>query len=289
MRVQTLVAILLFAIVRPTSLPAQVKPDDKPKENPTMSGSALEVLDASPSLTIAEEFNPVALVRAVNHLQSLGKEKALSDLRAFLTPKVEAAKKESDPWILEARTEKAHLIIRLLFEPDDPKRERPNLRIMNFVWEPDPKDLSLWPCFPLSLQQVLPFLIPWSAIVAPQFEGASLDEHIEWAVKYGKFRRKPLRPTDDPFAAADKFLERLKVKGLKDGWGRAREQAWVAVADIVRQNAKLPPDFPKMRSYTLQLKVLDLSEDADWDRLKKIASTLKIRWSEKEQKYAIEK
>jgi len=147
---------------------------------------ATRLIDAAPlPFPISD---PVALIRAVNHLHSMGKSDAIRVLRDY------AAKHyHGNDWRLEA-------IVPLLFAPIDFQEVLPP-----HPWF-DPKQTS-WCLQCLVLEGDIPFNV---------FEGFTLGGYVEptaplveWAARYGKLRENPLRPSADPWGAADRVFRRM--------------------------------------------------------------------------------
>jgi hypothetical protein len=118
----------------------------------------LQAINGAPSVD-GERFNPVMLVRAVNRLHALGKEKAIKEMREYLKIAGDWDRAERDPANIDTSDYQClFLIIRLLFRPADPTQKRPDMWIGNFVPSPPIGDLA-WPLFPLELQDDVPFLV----------------------------------------------------------------------------------------------------------------------------------
>jgi hypothetical protein len=232
----------------------------------------MQILNASPSISSMDEFNPVPLVKAVNHLQELGKEKAIAELRAFMEMARFGFMTKRDPANIDTSDNQSLLLVaQLLFEPAVAKQPRPEIRI-GLTVTPDKQDQGFWPVFPLGLQDDFPFLMgSWIILAGMPTQPEWL---VDWAEKNAKLRAKPLRPPDDPLGAADAYMALPHVKKLlSPGFGAGpRGQAWQAIAVIVKQHEKVPA-------------TINFNSDAEWTELKKSAAKLKIRWSEREQKY----
>jgi hypothetical protein len=130
-------------------------------------------------------------------------------------------------------------------------------------------DKSLWPLYPLAIQDDVPFLLINGVLLAgyPQHPFS----HLDWAEKHGKLRAQPLRPADDPIAAVDKLIAQPQIGRLCGSDTlkiMLRYEAWQAIAHLVR----VPMggnDF----------------NGAAWEERKKLAAKLKIRWDVDKQNY----
>jgi hypothetical protein len=244
---------------------------------PKPASSEMQILNAAPSISGHDPFNATALVRAVNHLQGLDKDKAIAELREFLKMARNGFMTKRDPANIDTSDRQSVLlIIQLLFEPANANETRREI-LVGMVTYPTEKDKPLWPYYPLAVVDDFPFLVPSLIVIG----GVPTPPEwiLDWAEKHGKLRAKPLRPTDDPLAAADKMTAQPQLKRLiNPPWEGAwtRHEAWQAIADLVKQNAAIPAN-------------LKLDDDKQWTDLKTAVGKLQIRWSEKEQKYVIEK
>jgi hypothetical protein len=233
----------------------------------------LQAINGAPSVN-GQRFDPAMLVRAVNRLHALGKEKAIQEMRKYLEIAGDWSFADRDPADIDTSDHEClFLIIRLLFQPADPMEKPPPIRIGSFAPCPPVGDLS-WPLFPLELADDVPFLVTQGAFLAGSPEPPQ--SHVDWADKHGKLRTKPLRPSDNPLLAADELLAMPRAKRmLGDGYftDMVRRQAWRAIAHLVDQ--KYLPKSSKPYGAI------------PWSEYKAIAAKLKICWSEQEQKYVV--
>jgi hypothetical protein len=249
---------------------------------PSTLSSTHQILCAAPGLSGAR-FDSLALVRAVNHLQALGKEKAVAELRAFLkvASKIPRMGQREPGNIDTSDRESVLLVVQLLFEPATRGDERPIIPLGYTVPMPSPEDAKLWPLWPLAVQQDVPFLLAGMGIRGgPPYPP---EINADWAEKHGKLRAKPLRPADDPLAAVDALCAAPQTARLYGQlWDRPlysrdvlRHQAWRMIEPIVG---------PWQTSRRERVR-RGYDPDADWDKHKKVAARFKLRWDEKEQKY----
>jgi hypothetical protein len=161
---------------------------------------AFELIDRSIDLMGWDQPNPVALVRAVNHLRSLGKDQAIATLRAY----VRYAPVQPD-WAKLHAPDQQRLcwIIPLLFAPAHDRVRLPSLGR-------DPREWSRggWKQLDISVQADLPF---HDSPVTGRL--GTLDPPraylVEWADRHGVLGEEPLRPSNDPLLAADELAESL--------------------------------------------------------------------------------
>jgi hypothetical protein len=239
---------------------------------------AFDLINGSIDLMGWKEADPVALVRAVNHLHALGKDRAIETLRAYVqyaTAKADLDERKS-PRKSAPDQQRLCFIIPLLFVPVDENVELPSLssdsqRVTKKNWEG----------FDISVQGDLPF-----HSVAIGFRSGPPDPPrgylVRWAARHARLREKPLRPTDDPLKAADEVCERLLKRETEGGDYRdvlknhIRQQAWRTIKPLLPQEERT-----RFSGWLFD-------DDRDWKPLKEAAAKLTIRWSETEQKYVAE-
>jgi hypothetical protein len=247
----------------------------------------LQLINAAPGLS-TDTYDPVALVRAVNHLHSLGKEKVLAALREF------NGIAEGNPWAVPgAERDPANidtsdvtcicLIVRLLFEPAWQAGAPPLVASTGFP-PPPAQDEKLWPLYPLALQDDLPFLLFPGVACVPAIP--PIGELLRWAECNGKLRTRPLRPADNPLVAVDRLCALPQIARLFGGEPRLKpgltrwylgldQQAWRVIQHVVGP-------WPSSERERCRK---DYVTEADWERHKRIAEAFKIRWDEKRQVY----
>jgi hypothetical protein len=195
------------------------------------------------------EFDPIALVRATNHLRSLGKDKAIAALRDYteLAPVHAPGSRRADPRNIDTADQQClQYLVPLVFD-----------------------DIPQW----VKVWQGIPFhtVVIWGSTG----QVFSTRPMVEEAAKGGMLRTKPLRPADNPLDAADGLFQKIvDPKDRDEDRGGLREhlrrQAWQAVRHHVDPKVKRSPDF---------------TSQAVWDRLKAEVARLKIHWDEKRQEY----
>jgi hypothetical protein len=243
----------------------------------------MQIINGAPSYS-QNDFNPAKLVRAVNHLMPMGKDKAIRELRAFLKIARDSTNEtvRCDEDIDTSDGTCVFLIVRLLFEPAEPNRELPHIATIPFTPIVDSKDKNKWPLYPLYLQDDVPFFLVYGGASSGMPDLP--DRHVDWAEKHGKIRRKLLRPLDNPMLAAARLAalpqtERL-YKRPRNYYNYSKNipyrQAWNAIEDA---DPKLPKPRPPRPANT--------GEDPDWDARVKAAVKIDIHWSEAEQRYLV--
>lgn len=236
-----------------------------------------QFIAAAPSIN-THRFDSLPLVRAVNHLHSLGKQRAIAELKKFLKTAPDSHYQgPRDPANIDtADRDCVWLIVSLLFDPIDAAHPRP------LIWwivptneEHKQLDGIPWPNYPLVVEHGLPFLVT-------QFYGAiggvppDPMEPVIWASKHGRLREKPLEPGPDPFKAALTAIANLESKGVSFDKEQVREQAWRLVMEATKE---LPPaKAPKFN-------VVDEEDGPDWDARKTFANSIKLQWNSQSQNY----
>jgi hypothetical protein len=247
----------------------------------------LQIINGAPSVK-SRDYDPVALIRAVNHLHSLGKEGAISALREFLKIAGNSSFAERDPANIDTSDcQCVFLIVRLLFEPKGLQDKLPSIAIGHMSPYPAKEDAELWPLYPLAVQEDIPFLVMEWRFVAGSPEHPA--NHVDWAEKHGKLRVKPLRPSDNPLRAVDTLRSMQKTIRLFQGdravpldnldGGMLREQSWRMIEHFVGP-VRTSEHFGRHRNY---------DPDADWERHKRIAQQFKFAWDEAKQQYTGER
>ena len=254
-----------------------------PIPGPPAINETMQIINGAPSYE-QQGFNPAKLVRAVNHLMPMGKEKAIHELREFLKiarGSTTGRATRVDENIDTSNNTCVFLIVRLLFEPLDPTKELPQIRTVPFSPAPAQQDKKFWPLHPVFLQDDVPFFL----VIGGGMSGEpdQPNRHVDWAEKHGKIRSTPLRPLDNPMIAAGRLMSLAQTKRLYDGPYRHDfktmfyQQAWNIIVDA---NSEIPKP--------LTFRSANTRNHPDWEERVKTASNLKIHWSEAEQKYIMQ-
>lgn len=212
------------------------------------------------SLWPSSNSNGVELIRAVNALKPLGKEKALLTLEDYVR-RVENFPYRGDPEIV-------FWIIRLLFEPVRLDDRIPSPGIGRSVTYRDSDDASLWPLDPIELVEDIPFMVGSSAggsTGLPEHPSS----HIQWARRHCIVRDEPLSPTKDPLAAAEALLRSRKFP----------EQPYILRLRIRVQAMDMVKDILEPVPFIL------LAEDHHWQARLREADELEITWVEQKQRF----
>jgi hypothetical protein len=147
----------------------------------------LRILDRAPSYEDGEGFDPLRLIRAVNALQPLGKDRALAAIGEYL--------RVAPPHFSFGR-EGMFLVLRLLFDVPADAGGQPAM-IVGLPHGPQPDCPADAPRYPLLVCDDVPFL----AVSGFTLRGSAEDptDHLGYFRERGRLRDGPLTPTDQPF------------------------------------------------------------------------------------------
>lgn len=168
-----------------------VPPDSSLFEEAVLRG-ILRTLAAASSPNDGQTYNPVTVIRAVNVLQPLGKQKALAAVEEYL--RVVG---------LENRDNMFCVLLTLFELPKDP-----GYLPMPALGGPEPQpveDRRRIPRFPVLLQDDIPFLGTSGYMLAglPEHPSSQLLPYLH---ENGRIRQSPLAPTTRPIEAAESVL-----------------------------------------------------------------------------------
>ncbi len=213
-----------------------------------------------------ESDNPLDLIRIVNALQPLGKEKALAAIDEYL-------RVDSHYGFYEAGENLGvYSVLRLLFDvPDDPGYMP---RMM--VGGPDPTepaDPKILPRFPLAVIDDIPLNLVYGYSLGG--EAQRVQEHVEYFRGNGRLRAHPLHPGDDPLGVLAKIQGTPRwlygapgVQGYERGEARIANQLLALVESVYW----MEPDFRGQRFTG------DSFQPEDWKQITKEFSELRVKW-----------
>ncbi|MBC8354469.1 MAG: hypothetical protein H8E66_20945 [Planctomycetes bacterium] len=210
-----------------------------------------------------------ALIRAVNALRKLGKERALLALEDYIHLTDENYDYNGDQ-------ETVFWIIRLLFEPILLDDSIPPPAIYLHLIDHDSADFPMWPLNPIDRVEDIPFM------VGIQTAGSGMPEHpsshIEWARRHGVIRDEPLRPTKHPLAAAEQLLRSKKFSRLHEqlrgiAVTSIRSQALAMIPGILEPLPDIRHDAPERQAH--------------WEARLREADRLGITWDVEMQSFVV--
>jgi hypothetical protein len=219
---------------------------------------AVQLLGECPD-PLGIDYNPVPLIRAVNHLHSMGQADAIKVLR-----RVEA----EEP--ISRAQESLQLVIPLLFTAKDPEDPLP-FSSLGGKGDLQKDPWGNW----INVEGDIPFHTKMiQAYSGPTMTDSGL---VEWAERQGRLRTTPLRPADDLIGAADAMIQRLQA----DEKDKSGEYHWTRYHIRQQVYAALEPILPKRFSH----ESISPDDEAAWSELKKQCQTLKLHWNEEQQSY----
>jgi hypothetical protein len=242
----------------------------------------LEALNDLPGLN-GYHYNPRPVIRAVNLLQPLGKEKALAAIDEFLRVSFEFT--DGNP------RRGVFLVLRMLFEVPTAQTVFPyNIESRPGYMPPmlvgagvpaGPKDKKLLPRFPIAIEGDIPFLLVEGYTLAGHAEPAK--SHVAYFRKFGTMRAQPLTPTAKPFQALEAFEKSPRWYFKKrdddslDYDQRERILLGNQVMRLLETVYQVEPDYSHM--------LIGYESEERNKRILLQASKLAIRWDSKALKY----
>jgi hypothetical protein len=225
-----------------------------------------------------ESSDPLAEMRVVNCLYSLGMEQTISLLREIAPEErstvhdpedteeaEEVAKYEESLW----DAQKVCTIVPLLFAVEQGGMPPPA-----DWYDKDKRQWSI-PCGTLVIQDGIPF----NTTRQWMLEGGLITTLplVEWAAAHGKLRETPLDPQDDPLQAADILHFRVVARAVPQFPAQCwipRDQGLTAFRDHLRAQAiKLLP------------KEVQDGRDLSWDELRRRVARTGVHWDRDSQAY----
>lgn len=207
-----------------------------------------------------DEIDPLWLVRMVNKLQPMGRDKGLAMLREIAERRVNVGDTVgNDPYWLA----------NLLFEIPE-SGSLPCARI-GAIFPAPPQDLKLTPRYPLLVYADVPLV---------RFDGLILGGAPEPVITYAErlaqaaeWRKKPMRPPNDPFQAFDSLEKSAGYKALGGSGDPGLDMA-EQLRRLVR-NAYRPTSLPRNQMSGTQAMALYRNQ----------FRALRARWDEQRQTY----
>jgi hypothetical protein len=152
----------------------------------------LRLIDKLPSYNAGWAYNPLPVIRVVNALLPLGKEKALAVIEEYL--------RVCSPWDSPAE-EGLFLVLRVMF--DVPKRGYMPPMYVGAPEPAGPEDPTRLPRFPILLCEDVPLLLVYGYCLGGEAEQA--ESHVAYFREHGgRLRARPLAPPDAPLAVFDR-------------------------------------------------------------------------------------
>jgi len=222
-------------------------------------------------------FEPVYLVRAVNHLRAMGKDKAIAAMREYrrISNGPLPERHRIVPENLDTSNEYCLASLIPLLFPNLWDQSRPSGYDMRHVAD-----------F-IRVESDLPFLTNRIGFRSTAYGGGetpfSTRILVASADTTGILRERPLRPPDDPIRCAENLLSKRFTSNTNEDsqkWLRmfVRKQAYRTVRHIVSTNYEESDTFARRHENPN-------SVEDDWQALKAEVVKLKVRWDEQKQEY----
>jgi hypothetical protein len=207
----------------------------------------------------------VALIRAVNALQRLGKVRALETLTKY----AELAGNFDDGEIV-------FWIIHALFEPIRVGDRIPGPMIAVWLDEEALPEAAKWPLNPIAVVNDVPFMLGRQIALGGVPEPPSM--HIEWARRHGVVRDQPLWPDVNPLLAAETILGSQQFQQLDE---IARDEATRLVrAQAYAMVAGLLPAVPMDAQH-------DLDDEVQWRSRVEESAAREIHWDAETEQFVV--
>jgi hypothetical protein len=224
----------------------------------------LEVIDQAPYPRAAQRFDPRKLIRAVNTLQPLGTDKAISVIAEYLRIKDAHSR----------RRQGVHLLLRALFDLPKGSGFIPTMRI----GAPDtgmPAEPGQYPYFPLLIVDDVPFMLVGGYRLggSPQSPESDLDFFVENC----EVRSKPLRPRVDLEGLLDRAM---KIAGNLEG-----DRYHLAPARVADQFIRLTDTVYRSPPIAGDGRIYGQDVSVHWEAVKVGVATLSVRWDANHNRY----
>jgi hypothetical protein len=207
--------------------------------------------------------NGVDLIRAVNALQPLGKERALATLEKYVEL-TQGSGQFFDQDIV-------FWIISVLFEPIRLDCRIPSPGIAVFLVDRRSVEAMKWPLNPMAVYGDVPFMVGRRIELGGQPEAPSA--HIRWARLHGVIREDPLVPTGNPLAAAEAILGSRRFKVL-DNFSRSQATSSIRLQALAMVEGLLEP-----------IDAHAADRDDQWKARLRMATERGIHWDAKRDQF----
>jgi hypothetical protein len=230
----------------------------------------LRVIDTTPGYR-SDPYDILALIRVVNALQPLGKEKALAAIDEYL--------RVSDDYSEGARLG-LFLVLRVLFDVPEDTGVMPAMS-EGYWWPKLPRS-------PIVIERDIPLFLYGGFNLMGAHE--RVEEHVEYFRKHGHIRSKPLMPTDDPLSVLDDVMNswRSTYKDKHGPTDRDRVLLMEQLLRLIDSVYRLPTDKEGQRLMThLGVRRSQQEIEVLWKKYVSEVSRLKIRWDPRQNLYVL--
>ncbi len=217
-----------------------------------------------------QDHDTKKLIRAVNALHALGKDRALDTLSEY----DEASRRSGDYFAQHI----VFWIVRVLFEPVAQDQRMPVPGLAVYLVDRESPEAANWPLAPMTLESDIPFMVGRQVNLGGLEEPAS--SYITWARKQGVLRSEPLAPSASPLVAAQQILNSTRFRQL-DKYTRAyaaQHIRWQAIAML----EGTVPDLSEFSFSTEEAELLRY-----WNALLERTKNTEIVWEAETQRFII--
>ena len=207
------------------------------------------------------------LIRAVNALQQLGKDKAIAELEKYI-------ELTSGP-DYHSESEIVFWIARVLFPPEPGELlQRPAIGV--FLDDRDAADSDKWPLNPMAVVNDIPFMLGHQ--ISTSGRPAHPSSVIKFAKNHGILREKALAPTTDPLTAAEFLFADDKFKVLDE---YSRKEA----TRLIRSQALTMAGIALQKGFLGPVSFYDELDDRNWKAVIAKTARRQISWDKKLEQF----
>lgn len=188
---------LVFTVLMTWTVTSAAAQEPPPAEDDAAQRKLFGYLD-DVSAARGWDYNPGTMIRAVNALLPLGKEKALETIEAYL-----ARGKNRIPG---DDNQAVFLLLRVLFEVPEKDGHMPSLAL-GAPGPSEPADPKAIPRWPVAIVDDIPFLLISGYSLFGMQE--PVQNNIGYFKAMGVLRKNSLRPPEDPVCAARNLFKKL--------------------------------------------------------------------------------
>jgi hypothetical protein len=227
----------------------------------------LRLIDRLPSYNAGHSYDPLPVIRVVNALQPLGKDRALAVISEYL---------RVAPFFHSPARQGLFLVMRVLFEVPSETGQMPRMYVGGPI-PPAPEDLKQLPRFPVLVVDDIPLLLVSGYILAGWPEPA--ERHVDYFRANGRLRAGPLVPTNTPLSSFDQY-----AKTYEAAYGEEPDERHQVM--IINQLLRLVDSVYRLKADRFGYR-FGLEDDVEgrWQRLRAEVTKLGICWNAAQQRY----
>ena len=244
--------------------------DDLRGQVPADLFAAVKLIHQAPSVE-GYNFDPAALIRAVNGLHPLGKEKVIAAIRAYIS----LAYKETTRPQYHVDEQRVFLILRLLFVNANGDPNMPWMAIGATSPDVRPGNTD-WPLFPLVMTDDIPLCLSGGYSLAGQAQPAT--SHVDYCEQNCVLRKQPLNPLKSPLLSADTIIQSKPWNRLFPAGRDGAETEFLLRTQALRAVAGITGGLPDESSLNPRLVSQSMAHTA-WKKLENDRRMLDVIWT----------